>query len=172
MSWANYPCCHLIWCDDCRKHLVEAAASSEHKCVVICNAKVEKMLHNLNSTSWDDSIEPHSLESTDYKELPNSRCWQSEKSSKPNQSATVGIRDDRCEIRKEARPSGAQQPDDRLRAAATGAIRLPPPDPRRSRSRIGLPAPESVDGGVLSVCRVSRRGGGRSDFVFQQRNFA
>ncbi|CAM8959146.1 unnamed protein product [Rhodiola kirilowii] len=70
MSWANYPCRHLLWCDDCRDHAVEAARRSEHKCV-ICDASVKKLVHNFNPTSWSKVIQPHCLSIKDYKEFPS-----------------------------------------------------------------------------------------------------
>uniref|UniRef100_A0A7N0UZ88 Uncharacterized protein n=1 Tax=Kalanchoe fedtschenkoi TaxID=63787 RepID=A0A7N0UZ88_KALFE len=69
MSWANYPCGHLLWCDDCRNQALVAAGRSEHKCV-ICDAKVQKLLHNFNPTSWRKVIQPHRLKIPDHKEYP------------------------------------------------------------------------------------------------------
>lgn len=42
MLWANFPCQHLLWCDDCKLQAIWAAGASEHKCVV-CDEKVQKI---------------------------------------------------------------------------------------------------------------------------------
>lgn len=43
MQWANNPCQHLLWCNVCKRETIEAAAGSEHLCV-ICDKKVEDIV--------------------------------------------------------------------------------------------------------------------------------
>ncbi|KAK9194804.1 hypothetical protein WN944_005511 [Citrus x changshan-huyou] len=43
MQWANNPCQHLLWCNVCKRETIEAAAGSEHLCV-ICDKKVEDIM--------------------------------------------------------------------------------------------------------------------------------
>ncbi|KAE8021669.1 hypothetical protein FH972_007540 [Carpinus fangiana] len=43
MSWANFPCQHLLWCEDCKLQAILASGASEHRCVV-CDVKVQKIL--------------------------------------------------------------------------------------------------------------------------------
>ncbi|CAN6702536.1 unnamed protein product [Malus baccata var. baccata] len=43
MSWANFPCQHLLWCSDCKVRAILAAGDSVHKCVV-CDAQVHKLI--------------------------------------------------------------------------------------------------------------------------------
>ncbi|XP_031378821.1 uncharacterized protein LOC116194208 isoform X2 [Punica granatum] len=42
MIWANFPCQHLLWCNDCKLEAVKAAGDSQHKCV-ICDRKVQRI---------------------------------------------------------------------------------------------------------------------------------
>lgn len=58
MLWANFPCQHLLWCNDCRLEAVRAADGFQHKCV-ICDMKVEKISFlppNTDDQNFNDDL--------------------------------------------------------------------------------------------------------------------
>ncbi|KAL6143451.1 hypothetical protein ACLB2K_054146 [Fragaria x ananassa] len=42
MLWANFPCKHLLWCNDCKLRAIGASGLFPHKCV-LCDTEVQKM---------------------------------------------------------------------------------------------------------------------------------